>query len=530
MLATFAPLDWAVLGGYCLVLLGSGVILSRREQRTTEDYFLGGRRMPAWAVAVSILATGLSAATFVGAPESSYKGNLTYLSTNIGMVIAAVVLATTFLPVFYRHRVATIYELLETRFGRPARSASSAMFMVGRVFASGARIFIIGIPAALILFGEPATGPIPASQIVLAIGLLVVVGIGYTLVGGITSVIWADVIQAVVFLGAVIGAIVLLVNRIPAPVDEIASHLASAGKLEVFDLSTSLETTFTLWASVIGFTLLGIASYGVDQDLVQRMLTCKSAKRGSMSIITANLMAIPIVAGFLLVGVLLFVFYKVPGLMGDAGPAGAPSDDRTVFLSFILSEMPAGLKGLMLAGLFAAGLSSLNSALNAMSSTFINDFYLRWKPDRTQAHYVRVGRRAVVVWGTVLGVFASGCVFWQRAGGQTLIDFALGVMAFAYAGLLGVFFTALYTKRGNSASVIAALVVGFVVVLVLTPSVWAWGSALVLPVVMSSGAIEDSGLIGLDLAFPWRLTMGAGLAMLVCMAGSTTKPKTLDHA
>ncbi len=506
----FQTIDWLVLAGYFALLLVSGLIINRK-QSGTDDYFLAERRMPAWAVSISVTATALSAATFIGAPQQAYVGDLTYLSSNIGALLAVTIVAVFFIPAFYRHNVSTIYELLERRFGPTARLAASWMFMIGRIFASGARIFIAALPAALILFGT--TEP---RHLIVAIVALVAVGIAYTLVGGIASVIWTDVIQTFVFVGAAVVAIGVLLHRIPIDLGEILGLLGTAGpdgtsKLTVFvpglDFSQpgwgfDPSQSYTILTAILGFTLLNMGAYGTDQDMAQRMLTCRSALRGSLSAFCAILVSIPITMLFMLIGLLLFVFYQRPEVLGAAGPAAGIDDTRKIFLTFIIQEMPAGLRGLMMAGLFAAGLSSLNSAINAMASAFVNDFYKGARPNRDDAHYLLVGRLAVVTWGLLLGGFACICVFWQEGSGKTLLDFALLVMVFAYSGLLAVFLTALFTKRGNSASVVAALATGFVTVLVMQPHVW---SAL--------------GLGKITLAFPWKMTVATALAFLVCCLG-----------
>ena len=526
--AGFAFADWVVLLAYFAVLVATGVVLSRREQASTEDYFLGGRRMPVWAVAVSVLATSMSAATFVGGPQQSYDGDLTYLSSYLGFVLAGVVVAVWFIPAMYRGRVQTVYQLLDGRLGSGAGRAASAAFMVGRVFASGARLYIVAIPAALIMFGDRAGSAVQEWQLLVAIGAMTAVGIVYTLAGGIASVIWSDVIQTVVFVGAVVGAIVVLVWKIPLTPGEIAHVLdgaqgpGGASKLTVISLSMDHSSAYSLWAVLVGFTLLGVAAFGTDQDLTQRMLTCRSARSGAWSAVWSQLIGIPVVLLFLVAGLLLYVFYQRADVMGAAAPKYTPDDSRTVFLSFILREMPAGMSGLMMAGLFAAGLSSLNSAINAMASTFVADFYTRWRPGREPGHYVRVGRLAVVGWGLALCGFAVVSIFWQRASGGTLIDFALGVMTFAYSGLLGVYFSALFTRRGSTRSAIAALVVGFVAVLVMQSYFWggvgwAWGA------VTGDGfdlarAKPIAWLVAL--AFPWKLTLAAGLSFAACQCGA----------
>ena len=517
----FGALDWGVLALYALVLLGTGVWLSRREQKDTEDYFLGGRRMPAWAVAISVVATSMSAASFIGVPQQGYASDLTYLSTNIGMVFAALIIAVFFVPAFYRARVQTIYELLDRRLGDGSGMASSGMFLLGRVFASGARVFIGAIPLSLVLFGNEGLEPGP---MMLSIGALSFVGIAYTLIGGVASVIWSDVIQFVILIGAALGAVWIIGSQISAEPSEVIGALRTgmddgASKLTLLDLSADPHAPFSLLAAVIGFTLMGIGSYGTDQDLAQRLLTCKDAKGGARSIVGGILLGIPSVALFLVLGLLLWLYYQRPDLMGGVD-AAAPEDSRAVFLVFIMEQMPAGLRGLMMAGLFAAGLSSLNSAINAMSSAMVNDFYKRLAPGRDGRHYVRVGRLGVVVFGVLLGLFACGCVlvYGEHAErGGTLLTFALTVMTFAYAGLIGVFGAALLTGRGNRGSVIAALLVGFIAVASMQPLVW--GLVMDLDAWREQHPDGDRLLWALDLAFVWKLTIASALSFAVCVAG-----------
>lgn len=530
--STLTTIDWVVLGGYVVLIVASGIGFSRRKQKGTEDYFLAGRRMPVWAVAISIIATSLSAATFIGAPEQSFAGDLTYLSTNIGGLLAVVVVAVFFIPAFYKSGVVTIYELLERRFGPGAKFAASGAFMVGRVFASGARLFIGAIPMALILFGDSGQEP-PEGQLVLGIVLLTVTGVLYTLAGGIASVIWTEVVQTAVLLAAVLAAVFVLLHKIPLSPGEIVSLLGSAGpdgtsKLKMLELGLDPSKpglgfdpsrAYTLLTAIAGFSLIGLASYGTDHDLVQRMLTCKTALKGGQSVVSAILLSVPIVLLFLVIGLLLFIFYKRPDVMGAGAPGYSLDDSRKVFLTFILREMPRGLSGLMLAGLFSVGLSSLASALNAMAATFVRDFYRHMAKGRDEKHYLGVGRLAVAGWGVVLGGFACFCIVWQRSSNQRLIDFALGVMNFAYAGLLAVFLTAIFTKRGNTRSAIAALITGFCVVALLQPPVWKHWAAYVTWTAYTPFSTTERSLAEITLAFPWHLLIAASISMLVCVSG-----------
>lgn len=535
MNGSFTWLDWVVLGGYLALVVVTGVVFARRKQKDTEDYFLGGHRMPVWAVAISLLATVQSAATFVGVPELSFAGDLTYLSTSIGGIIAAIIVGAVFIPAFYANRVATPYQLLEIRFGLAGKVVASMMYLVGRVFSSGARVYIAAIPAAMILFGDGM--PLEQMSVEIAVGIaaLMAVSIFYTIAGGIRSVIWTDVVQACVYLGATVIVIGVLLARIPIGAGAIVEALSTGGeggasKLRVIDpglrpgaarLGFDAGQQFTLLTALTGFVLLTIASHGTDQDNVQRMLTCRTKGRGVWSLMTGVLIGVPAVALFLIVGLLLAVFYRMPGVMGERAPEYAV-DAKYVFITFILREVPMGVKGLMLAGLFAAGISSINSSLNAMSATFVSDVYRHVVRGRDERHYVRVGRLGVLGWGITLAAFAVLCVFWHRhqlaRGAQvSLIDFALAVMGFAYAGLLGVFFTALFTRRGSAWSVVASLAVGFLVVLAFQPWAWEWIWSHASWTRATPHVEGDFRLGEFRIAYPWQLVIGTIASTAVCM-------------
>lgn len=530
--AALAPMDWLVIGLYFALLAGSGAFFAWRARvramRSANEYFTGGHAMPVWAVAISILATAQSAATFTGVPELAYTGNLGYLSTNIGGLIAAVILAVYFIPAFYKQNVTTPYQLLEKRFGPGAKLAASWSYMIGRVFASGARVYIGAIPVSIALWGDDKPG-----HMAIAIAGFMAFGTVYTLAGGIASVIWTDVIQVCVYLGAAVLVIGMLAAKVTAPWPEVYQALSTGGPGGASKL-TLFPTGFTSqgfdWGQFINiftiptrFVLITLASHGADQDLVQRMLSCKSAAKGSWSVISGLLVGTPAVAIFLALGLLLWVYYQRPELMGGVAKAHAemaPGEGRDVVLRFIMNELAAtgtGAAGLMVAGVMAAGPAGINSGLNSMASTFVTDVYRPRVQGRSEAHYVRVSRLAIVVWGVVLGGFALLCIPWFAGSGQTIIDFVLSVMNFAYAGLLGVFFTALFTKRGNVASVTASLIIGAFTVLMLRPDVWramGWST-------------PAEGVKAFSLAWPWQLVIASAVATMVCVAG---RPKAMPSS
>lgn len=487
-----SAVDWLVVGVYVVAVGALGLFFSRR-QSSDREFFLASRRMPAWAAAVSVVATSLSAVTFIGAPEAAYGGNLTYLATNIGAILAALLVAAVFVPAFYRRDVTTVYELLDHSFGRSTRRAASLMFLVGRVMASGARLFAAAIPVSLMLFGNASP-----QGLLISIAIIALAAALYTATGGIAAVMWTDALQLAILLGAALVAAAMLHREIGLPLPELLGALREArapdgsAKLTLIDTRLDPSLPFTLPAILLGFTLFNSAALGADQDLAQRTLTCRSTARASASVIGSQLLGACVVLVFMSVGLLLWVRHA-----GDASPPPA----REVFLRFILEEVPPGLRGLMMAGLLAAAMSSMDSALNAMSSAAVHDVL----PARVRAQFrdVSLSRACVWLFAALLAAFASLCVFWQRASGDGLIAFALGVMIYAYAGTLAVFLAALLTRRGSPASALAALATGF-------------AATLAMDVMRARGIV--------DLSLGWRMLLATSLAMLVCVSGRASRP------
>lgn len=494
--------DWVVMALYAGLLVGTGLWFARRPE-DAESYFLGGRRMPAWAVAISTVATSLSAATFVAAPDQAYRGDLTYLIATLGGIAASVIVSIVFLPVLYARGVTTVYQLLGQRFGPPAQKTGGGMFLLGRVGASGARVYIAAHALAFIAFGD-----LSSASLVLSVWTLVVVGVVYTVFGGIRTVIWTDVIQTVIFLGAVVVAVVHLAMNMGVSAGgamEILRTSEGGSKLRVLSLSLDPTETYTLWTALIGFTLLNVGAYGTDQDLAQRLLTCKSKAHAARSLIGAVLAGLPVTALFMGFGLLLYVQDATSGR--GASEAGVASMMRYITGDAHVA-IPAGVGGIMIAGLFASGLSSLDSALNAMSSSMMNDFRGTRPGPRDDRRTIARSRLGVCLSAVVLGLFASACVFIREGSGESLIDFALRVMVFAYAGLVGVFASALLTRRGSASSAVASMFTGLAVIVLLT--------------INPLGILPDAIA---TLAFPWQLAIGATIAFFVCVSakGRTTR-------
>jgi solute:Na+ symporter, SSS family len=509
----FTALDWGILAGYVGILAFAGYKATRRTMQNADDYFLASHHAPTWLVAVSVLSTVQSAATFLGVPDNSFRGNYTYLASAFGALLAAWIVSRVLIPRFYAIGATTVYELLEQRFDIVARRAAGLMYLVGRVFASGARLYIAAIAVSMVMFLD-----VEPQHLVIASFILLIFGLTFTFMGGLNAVIWSDLIQVVLYVGAAVLVLIFLLAKIPASIPEIIAALQNApggvDKLQVIETSFDFSAPFSLLAVVTGLTLLNIGNSGLDQDTTQRLLACDNARDGARALMSSVWASIPVILLFLMIGSLLHIFYERPDLMtGDSAAVAATfkGEKITVFMHFILSEIPPGLRGLVAVGIIAA--AAINSGLISMSAVLINDFYRPFterRQRREEAHFVLAGRIATVVLGLVLFAMSILCYYWQRHSNLPLLDFVLGVMAFAYSGLLGVYATAVFTKRGSSRSVIAALIGGFLVILAFQGYVV---DSLGLPVVLKS------------IAFPWQLCMGTAAATMIGMLGSQ-RPQT----
>lgn len=503
----FATADWIVIAAYVAVLFAGGWLFMPRRTETSREYFLAGGTVPSWLAAISVLSATQSAATFLGGPDYGYRGDYTYLGTNLGGLIGAIFVARVLIPRFYAIRATTVYELLTVRFSRTATRWAGGMFLLGRVLAGGARVYLAAIAIAMVM-----TGSVDAMGIVAASAVLVVASFLFTFVGGLKSVLWNDLVQFVIYLGAAIAVLVFLRLSIPASTADLIHGLAhtpeGVNKLRLFDFSLDPARPFSFLAIVTGVALLYIANSGLDQDTTQRLLACRDARTGARGLYLSVLATVPVVAVFVTIGLLLYVFYNRPDLMGGAvsGVGQEFAGQKiSVFMHYILTQVPPGLRGLVTVGVTAAAVATTNSALNAMSSVLIQDFYRPWRErragDAAERHYVRAGRVGMGLVGLAMFGMAVLSFYWQRYADMPLLEFALQVMVFAYAGLLGVYFTAIFTTRGSTASVIAALLVGFTIVLLLQPAV---AQLIGLPPLLAT------------LSFPYQLCLGALASTLVC--------------
>lgn len=451
-------LDWTIVAVYLCIVVTVGVSVGRK-QRTTADFFLGGRSLPMWAIICSILATEVSAATLIAVPAVGYGRGLVYLQTTIGAVLSRLLLGWLFIGVFHRSGVTTVYQFLAKRFGLEARLGAASVFLFGRLFASGVRLFI-----AAVAF-QGLTG-VNMETAILVAG---VAAIAYGAIGGLEADVWTDVLQGFAFLATGATLLFVLLYKLGGP-REAWAIAESAGRTELFVLDFKFWTPafwanpYTLVGAVVGCCTLGLATHGTDQENVQRMLACKNPRQARWSVVIAGLCDLPVAAIFAGIGVMLFAFYNTHPVAYAAPGAG---EALTVF---VLNELPMGMAGLLVAAVFAAAMSSIDSTLNAMAATTVTDFY---KPlinaDASEAHYLSKSRFFSLVWGLLLMLVGLGAASYKATHPETtLIAMALGVMNLFYGSLLGAFVLGLFTRRGTSISVVVGMAAGIVTTVVLT--------------------------------------------------------------
>lgn len=452
--------DSVVIVGYLAAVVAFGLWAGGR-QRSVEDYFRGGRTLPWWAVCLSIVATETSTLTVIGVPAVAYGGSLTFLQLALGYVIGRAVVASVLLPRYADGHLETAYAFLGERFGDGLRGLASVTFLITRLLADGVRLFATAIPIRVLLLAAN----IDVSYSVI-IGCIATATAVYTLVGGIKAVVWMDVVQMGVYVG---GAVLALVLLAPALTEGGLAMAREAGKLAVIgdsggSLSAMMTSPYAPLVAVVGGALFSMASHGTDQLIMQRVLACGSLAEMRKAMIGSGFAVTFQFALFLAVGVGLWAFY------GGASPeALALTRGDEVFPLFILEEMPSGLRGLLIAGIVAAAMSTLSSSLNALAGSTLMDLLERtagWRPSPDAA--LRWSRGLTLVWA---GVFVLFAVQFQDTD-NPVVELGLGIAGFTYGGLLGAFVLGLAVPRAREADAAAGFVVGVVTMVTVIFGVW----------------------------------------------------------
>jgi len=351
----------------------------RRGQNDVRDYFLGGRTTPWWALAFSIVATETSTLTIIGTPAISYSTNLTFIQLVFGYLLGRVLIVLLFLPGYFRGEYFTAYALIEKRFGVRMRAVAASTFLVTRAVAEGVRVSAIALVISVVL----------GTSEQIAVVIVIALTIFYTFEGGMKAVIWTDVAQLLLYLTGSAVTLGFLLHSIPGGWSEVTQVAASAGnKLRFLDFSFHLATKYTFWSGVIGGAFLTMASHGTDQTIVQRLLAARNQRQSVLALLSSGVAVFFQFGLFLFVGVMLFAYYQVPS--STFGRA-----DR-IYPTFIVTHMPHGIAGLLIAAILAAAMSNLSAALNSLSSSSIMDFYVRFRPEVSEERRLQLARLATL--------------------------------------------------------------------------------------------------------------------------------------
>ncbi len=472
-------LDLAVVAVYFALTLGVGLWVARRQE-TAGDYFLGARNLPAWAILLSIVATETSALTVISVPGIGARGDLTFLQLTFGYLVGRIGVAVWLLPGYFRGDQETAYARLESRFGVTTRRLVSVVFLITRFMGDGVRIFAGAIPLALLTGWSIPTAIIAMGGVTLL----------YTWFGGLKAVVWADVVQLAVYLAGGVAAL-LIAWKLGGGPEHSLSLAWSAGKLRLIDPSLNLSLPYTLAGGLIGGGMLSAASHGTDHLIVQRLLATRSLGAARLALIGSGIVVIFQFLLFLMVGVALWT--------SGLAPEGVPADQ--LFPRFILHHLPAGLAGLVVAGILAAAMSTISSSINALASSMTHDLYAGWSGRRDPAHLLRVGKLFSAIWG--LGLIAGALFFYLYATGTDtpVVVLALSIASITYGALLGTYVLAAW-HRARGRDVVGAVAVTVVAMLLVV---------FAKPLSAHSAFEWLAGTA--RLAWPWYVPLGTLLAV-----------------
>ncbi len=491
----------------------------RSKDRSLKSYFLADRKIPWWAIALSIVAAETSTLTIISVPGLAYTSDWGFLEIVLGYLLGRTMVCILFLPRYFRGELLTAYEVIGQRFGARLHKLTAFLFLFLRAAAEGVRVFAVSIVVGLAI----GTGDVTSIGIICALTLI------YTLEGGMAAVIWTDVVQMVLYIAGTLVSVILLGHRVPGGWHAIHSMASVAGKLTIFHFALSLSTTYTFWAGLFGGCFLTMASHGTDQLMVQRLLTAKNLRESRIALLASGGVILVQFVLFLAIGTGLYYFY------GSGMHPAAPASPDRVFPAFIVTEMPRGLAGLMVAAILAAAMSNLSAAVNSLSSSSMVDFYMAWNPDADERRRARLSRIMTLFWAFLLFALA----LLSRSGGH-VVEVGLSIASVAYGALLGVFLLGTLTKTATEAGAIIGMIGGLVVNILL----WKQPAFIPLPKVAWTWFVLIGSLLTFALGWVMSKLLPAKkqtvkVAMLVLLvfaagvplhAAQDADPHSLDHS
>ncbi len=452
-----STLDYTIIILYLISITAFGKIIGGK-QKTVKDYFVGKKEVPWWVISFSIVAAETSTLTFISIPGLAYLTNLNFLQLTFGYLIGRIIVAQFFLPAYYKGELSTAYSYLQNRFGNKTRSLASVTFLFTRTAADGVRLFATAIPLYLMLDISP----------MVAIIIIAIVALLYTFTGGLKGVIWVDAIQMFIYIGGAIIAGIYLINNIPGNIGKIFSSTDISSKLSVFNfgfdngIAGFFSQPYTLLSGLIGGAFLSMSSHGTDQLIVQRLLAAKGLGESKKALITTGVIIIFQFALFLIVGVLLYAYYGLIHVKSDE-----------IFPKFIIEVLPFGVKGIIIAGLFAAALSTLAGSITSLSSSVMLDLYIPFKKNIDEKKNLLYSKLLTIFWAIML-IF-SAFIFMESS--KAVVEIALSIASFTYGGLLGTFLLGLSNKKIKQNHAIAGFISAIVVmsfIIVFKVVAWTW--------------------------------------------------------
>ena len=457
----FHWVDATVVVAYLIAITLFGAHFGK-GQKSIHDYFLGGRKLPWWAIAFSVVSAETSILTIISAPGIAFNSNLAFLQLVLGYLVARVVVAFVLIPRYFAGEIYTAYQLIEQRFGKNLRIVTASLFLITRALAEGVRVFAISIVIEIVL----NTGVFTSVVIITALTLF------YTYRGGLTAVIWTDVIQFAIYISGTALALWLALGAIPGGWAEVTQIAAAAGdKFSVFNFTWDYDRPYLFWSGLIGGAFLSTASHGTDQLIVQRLLAARTMRDSQKAVLASGFIVLFQFALFLVVGVVLFAFYS-------HHPSAQPfvrSDQ--VFPRFVVQNLPRGVAGLVVAAIIAAAMANLSAALNSLASSSIVDFYKRFRKTTDDAHDLWASRVVTLFWGGLLILIALLAQFMH----QSVLELALTIASVPYGCMLGIFLLGVLTRRVSGTAAAAGAVGGLTVLLGfmgLTTVAWTWYVAI----------------------------------------------------
>ncbi|MFH0989140.1 MAG: sodium:solute symporter [bacterium] len=453
----FTFLDYLIVAAYLLGVTITGVIIAGK-QKTSKDYFLGGKEMSWWSVGFSIVASETSTLTFISIPGLAYKTDMHFLQLVIGYFIGRLIVSMVFIPAYYQGDLETAYDFLGKRFGMSLRKFTSSVFIITRVLASGVRLFATAIPVHLITGFDYSTS-------ILIIGIFTLL---YTYLGGLKAVVAMDVVQLFIYLSGAVVSMIIILHHLPNGFSDVITFATREGmnKFEIFNLNWGtdilnfLATPYTLIGGILGGTFLTMASHGTDQLLVQRLLGCKSKWDSQRALMLDATIIVLQFAFFLILGLCLYSFYGgVPYQQ-----MGLSSSDE-IFPKFIIENLPSGIAGLVVAGVLASAMGTLSSSISSLaSSTYLDLFKLTERGKTLNGKgEMRWSKIFTLLWGIVL---IGGAMLFTDTK-NPVIEIGLKIASFTYGGLLGTFFLGILFKKTNETDATVGFVIGLLTMVII---------------------------------------------------------------